>query len=73
MEDFVEVTVRAQCGPDKGFEMVAVFASMASLIVSVKAWSCRRVTGGVVLGLDHMYNVLKSTTNVRSRVCGLCG
>ena len=73
VEDFAEVTVRAQCGPDKGFEMVAVFASMASLIVSVKAWSCRRVTGGVVLGLDHMYNVLKSTTNVRSRVCGLCG
>ena len=55
---------KARSGADQGYEMVAVVASLASLMVSVKAWACRRVTGGVVLGLDHTYNCLKGTTNV---------
>ena len=68
VDDYMSAT---GCGPkgsgsaDHDYELVAVMASMASLIVSVKAWACREVTGGVVLGLDHMYNFLKGTSNVR--------
>jgi hypothetical protein len=30
----------------------------------VKAWSLRHVSGGVTVGLDHMYNVVKEVPNV---------
>ena len=46
------------------FEYVTVFASMASLIVSVKAWACRSVSGVVQVGLDHMYNMVKGIPQV---------
>ena len=49
---------------EREYEMVYVVASLSSLLVSVKAWACRKVTGGVVLGMDHMYNVIKGVSNV---------
>ena len=66
VDDFAEVPAQRSCGADKGYEMIAVLGSLASLAVSWKAWSCRKETGGVVLGLDHMYNFLKATSNVCS-------
>ena len=49
---------------DTPYEFVAVFASMSSLIQSVKAWSCRHITGWVQAGLDNMYNALKDCPQV---------
>ena len=72
VDDFMDATgpgAKRGGSADHDYEMVAVMGSMASLIVSVKAWACREVTGGVVLGLDHMYNFLKGTSNVRSSTC----
>ena len=66
VDDFAEVAAQRSCGADNGYEMIAVLGSLASLAVSWKAWSCRKETGGVVLGLDHMYNFLKATSNVCS-------
>ena len=66
VDDFAEVPAQRSCGADNGYEMIAVLGSLASLAVSWKAWSCRKETGGVVLGLDHMYNFLKATSNVCS-------
>ena len=53
-------------GDSREYEFVATYASLASLITSVKAWQGRRVTGWVQVGLDNMYNVLKSVPHVRS-------
>jgi hypothetical protein len=44
-------------------EMVCVVASLSYLLVSGKAWACRKVTGGVVMGMDHMHNVIKGVSN----------
>ena len=49
-------------GTDHNF--VAVYASFASLMTSVKAWSLRHISGGVTVGLDHMYNCVKEVPNV---------
>lgn len=49
-------------GTDHNF--VAVYASFASLMTGVKAWSLRHVSGGVTVGLDHMYNCVKEVPNV---------
>ena len=48
---------------EREYDMVYVVASLSSLLVSVKAWACRKVTGGVVMGMDHMYNVIKGVSN----------
>ena len=52
------------CTSDSEYEFVAVYASLHSLIVSVKAWACRHITGWVQAGLDNMYNALKDCPNV---------
>ena len=49
-------------GTDHNF--VAVYASFASLMTGVKAWALRHVSGGVTVGLDHMYNCVKEVPNV---------
>ena len=64
VDDFAATQDHRSCGADHGYEMIAVLGSLASLAVSWKAWACRNETGGVVLGLDHMYNFLKGTSNV---------
>ena len=53
---------------EREFEMVLVMGSIASLFSGLKAWACRQVTQGVVLGMDHMYNVLRGVANV-SLIC----
>ena len=50
---------------DFKYAFVATYASLASLITSVKAWQGREITGWVQVGLDHVYNVLKAVPNVR--------
>ena len=50
---------------DTPYEFVAVYSSFAALMVSVKAWACRRLTGHVQLGMDNMYNMLKDCPHVR--------
>ena len=49
---------------EREYEMVAVLGSVASLFTGLMAWACRKVTHGVVLGMDHMYNMLKGVANV---------
>ena len=49
---------------DPGHEYVVCYASMASLITSVMAWACREESGGVQIGVDHMYNCVKGCDNV---------
>jgi hypothetical protein len=41
------------------FEFVAVFGSIMSLIVGVKAWAVRKIMGHVQLCADNMYNCLR--------------
>jgi hypothetical protein len=41
------------------FEFVAVFGSIMSLIVGVKAWALRKVMGHVQICADNMYNCLR--------------
>ena len=65
-----------------GHEYVVCYASMASLITSVMAWACREESGGVQIGVDHMYNCVKGCDNVslapnlyisyESSVCCVC-
>ena len=50
---------------EREYEMVVVLGSVASLFTGLMAWACRKVTHGVVLGMDHMYNMLKGVANVR--------
>ena len=56
---------------EREFEMVLVMGSIASLFTGLKAWACRQVTQGVVLGMDHMYNVLRGVANVSFLHCTL--
>jgi len=51
---------------DTPYEFVAVYSSIAALMISVKAWACRRLTGHVQLGMDNMYNMLKDCPHVSS-------
>ena len=62
--DYNDIKYRYTSQKDTPYEFVAVFASLSSLIQSVKAWSCRHITGWVQAGLDHMYNALKDCPQV---------
>jgi hypothetical protein len=46
------------------YEFVVVFASLFSLLISVKAWGCRKVMGEVTVCADNMYNPLKGVPNM---------
>jgi len=54
---------------EREYEMVLVMGSVASLFTGLMAWACRKVTHGVVLGMDHMYNMLKGVANVSLPPC----
>ena len=62
--DFDDKNYRYTSQKNTPYEFVAVFASLSSLIQSVKAWSCRHITGWVQAGLDNMYNALKDCPQV---------
>ena len=64
--DYDDCQYRYTSKKDTPYEFVAVFASLSSLIQSVKAWSCRHITGWVQAGLDNMYNALKDCPQVKS-------
>ena len=49
---------------DLEFEFVAVYASLVSLMTSVKAWMTRKVTGNVQISADNMYNPIRGVPNV---------
>jgi hypothetical protein len=46
------------------FEFVAVYASLFSLMTSVKAWGTRRISGSVQICADNMYDCLKGVPNM---------
>jgi len=49
---------------DTPYEFVAVFSSLAALMVSVKAWAYRKMSGWVQIGVDNIYNMLKDCPHV---------
>ena len=49
---------------DTPYEFVAVFSSLAALMISVKAWTLRRLSGWVQIGMDNIYNMLKDCPHV---------
>ena len=49
---------------DLPFEFVAVFASVFSLMTSVKAWGTRKLSGKVQVCADNMYNPIKGVPSM---------
>jgi hypothetical protein len=46
------------------YEFVAVYASLMSLMTSVKAWMCRKIIGRVEICADNMYNPIRGVPNM---------
>ena len=46
------------------YEFIAVYASLISLMTSVKDWMCRRISGMVQVCADNMYDPMKGVPNM---------